>query len=137
MSAEETKDLLRQLYGLVSPTADLSLVDQLLTPDYTDNSPGTNQGPEAVKEFIKQVRTTLAPKIFIDELIAEGDMVVVQATLRGKHQGSLMGEQVTGKEVILKYVDVAKISAGRIRQTWHYEAEPTLSQQLGLTGSPE
>jgi predicted ester cyclase len=131
--SEENKALLRRLYDLVSPAADLSVVDQLVAPDYTDNSPQPNQGPEALKEFIKQVRACLDASIEIHQLVAEGSTVVVQATLHGTHQGSLMGEQPTGKEVTLSYVDVAEIVGGRIKRISHYEADPNMAQQLALT----
>lgn len=48
------------------------------------------------------------------DMIAEGDKVVVDATMQGTHKGELMGLPPTGKQVEVPFIIVYKLSGGKI-----------------------
>jgi predicted ester cyclase len=55
-------------------------------------------------------------------------------TAMGTHQGSVMGEVPTGKEIRLHGMQVFRIAGGRIVERWGVLDQLGLLQQLGLAG---
>ncbi len=52
--------------------------------------------------------------ITVDDLIAEGDKVVMRATMRATHLGTWQGVSATGKKVAWQFVDTYTVKDGRI-----------------------
>jgi hypothetical protein len=55
-------------------------------------------------------------QITIEDLIAEGDRVVLRDTLSGKHQGELIGIPAAGKHVVWSGVWIYRLAGGRIAE---------------------
>jgi len=68
----------------------------------------------------------------IDEMIAEGDRVMVRWTFRGKHQGEYLGIPPTGKEVTFCGIYIFRIADGRIAEAWNLWDQLGEWQQLGI-----
>jgi predicted ester cyclase len=69
--------------------------------------------------------------VTIEDLIAEGDKVVVHQTFRATHGGHLQGIPPTGKQVRVSGVLITRIVNGKAEETWaHYDTHG-LAQQLG------
>lgn len=60
--------------------------------------------------------------------MASGEKVALRWTMTGTHDGSIMGEEPTGREVALKAVEIDRFEAGTLAETW------TRSDMLGLLG---
>jgi predicted ester cyclase len=71
-----------------------------------------------------------------DDLIAEGDKVVLRATFHGTHRGDLMGVAPTGKSVTLPLIIVYRIADGKIADHWLAVDRMELMQQLGVLPAP-
>lgn len=67
----------------------------------------------------------------MDQLIAEGDIVVEQFTARGALPGELMGTQPTGETLVLRDINVFRIKGDRIVERWGELDELGLLHQLG------
>jgi predicted ester cyclase len=74
--------------------------------------------------------------ITIDNLIASGDVVVVEFTGRGTHTGPLvtsMGEiPATGRSLTLKLCDVVEFKDGKVASQRTYFDTGSMMAQLGL-----
>jgi predicted ester cyclase len=70
--------------------------------------------------------------VTIEDLIAEGDKVVVRMTMHGTQQGALGSIPPTGKQVALSTIDVVRIAGGQIAEEWGIDDRLGLLQQLGL-----
>lgn len=68
----------------------------------------------------------------IDELIAEGDRVAVQATVSGTHEGEFMGMPPSGRAFNLGAVEVFEVKDGKITARWGVPDRAGLMEQLGL-----
>jgi predicted ester cyclase len=55
-------------------------------------------------------------RVTIDDMIAEGDRVVSRWTVRGTHQGELMGNAPTGNQVTFTGYLFDRISGGKIEE---------------------
>jgi predicted ester cyclase len=98
MSTEDNKANVRRGYEALNQR-NLAVFDELLTPEIVfHNASTTIQGLEAYKQFLSMYITAFPDLHFtIEDMIAEGDFVVVRQTTRGTHQGNLMGIPPTGK----------------------------------------
>lgn len=76
-------------------------------------------------------------ELIADDMIAEGDKVVVRATFRGTHQGEFAGIPATGNEVEIPVFLIYRIENGRIAEHWMQADVMGLMQQLGALPAPE
>jgi len=71
-------------------------------------------------------------KYSLDDMIAEGDKVVLRWTFRGTHQGELMGIPPTGKAVTMAGISIYHLADGMIAGFWESYDKLGLLQQLGV-----
>ena len=67
----------------------------------------------------------------IEDLIAEGDKVVVRMTQRGTHQGTFFGLAATGKQVTVAGIAIFRLRDGQIVEEWLLTDQLNAMQQLG------
>jgi steroid delta-isomerase-like uncharacterized protein len=73
----------------------------------------------------------------IDDLVAEGDKVVIRHQLQGTHRGTFQGIPPTGKPVTMTAIGILRMVNGQIAETWLNADFLGLLQQLGAIPSPE
>ena len=67
----------------------------------------------------------------VEDIFAEGDKVVTRFTMRGTHQGELMGIPPTGKQVTMTGMTIHRIVSGKIVEDWVVADFLGMMQQLG------
>jgi steroid delta-isomerase-like uncharacterized protein len=140
MSTEQNKALLSRLMKEVFSRGNISLVDELLAPDFVEHEelpPGIPPGREAVKQFSTLFRSAFPDlKITIDDIIAEGDKVVVRGIWSGTHKGEFMGIPRTDKSVSFEVIDIVRIVGGKVVEHWGQMDTLRMMQQLGVIATP-
>ncbi|MFQ5341317.1 MAG: ester cyclase [Anaerolineae bacterium] len=134
MSTEENKTLVRRLIEEAWNKGNLDVIDELLSPDYVlhIDAPGV-PGREGYKQAVNMHRTAFSDFHFtIEDMIAEGDKVVLRATLRGKHTGEFLGIGPTGKQATYTAISIRRIEAGRIAEEWVETDMLGLMQHFGV-----
>ena len=106
-SEEENKAIIRRLFAEVW-TGDIAAADRYYAP-----------GP--LREGLKQFATDLYRAVpdwtvTIDDLVSEGDKVVVRWTGRGTHLGEWNGAPATGRPVSTTGIDIERFADGQIVQ---------------------
>jgi steroid delta-isomerase-like uncharacterized protein len=121
MSTQENKALIRQVFEEAVNQGNLAVVDALFSPDFVDHStPDQVPGPEGVKSYFASIRASFPDMyVTIDDMIAEGDKVVVRTTWRGTHQGEYEGIAPTGKQVARTLIQIFRIEGGQILEEWN------------------
>ena len=71
-------------------------------------------------------------ELFIDEMTAEGNRVIVQARLKGTHLGDLSGIPPTYKTVDFPFVIRYEIENNKIISHWMLADQMGLMEQLGV-----
>ena len=71
-------------------------------------------------------------QLIAEDMIAEGDKVVVRSTFRGTHKGDLMGIAPTGKQVTMPLILIYRIADDKIVEHWMQADALGLLQQLGV-----
>jgi predicted ester cyclase len=67
----------------------------------------------------------------IDDVIAEGDKVVIRVTGSGTHDGELQGIAPTGRRVTATGIGIGRIEADRIVEAWAAYGALGTMHQLG------
>ena len=120
MSIEENKALVHRLIEAWN-TGNMDLIEELLIPNYVDNDalPSQTQGLEGYKQIGAYLLSVFPDmKMTIDDLIAEGDKVVVRSTFSGTHKGEFMGITPTGKKITTTAINIYRIADGKLIEEW-------------------
>lgn len=142
MSTEENKALVRRLIEVVWNQGHLAVFDELYAPDFIFHDPGLPhvRTREDDKRWIAGILKSFPDfHITIEDLIAEGDQVVVRMTGRGTNTGDILAPSphpATGKQVTITGIAIARISNDQFVEFWHQVDWLGLFQQLGLIPVP-
>ena len=125
---------MRRFWG-VWEKGNIGLVDELVAPDYVNHSPGMPgqpEGPEGIKAVVSMFRAGMPDlRVLIEDVVAEGDKVVMRYRIEGTHEGELFGVPPTGRQVSIESITVERLSGGKIREHWRITDTLDMMQQLG------
>jgi steroid delta-isomerase-like uncharacterized protein len=139
MADQDIKALVRRYYDAVFNQRNVDLVDQLALEEYVEHDPfpGQGDGRADLKARVQLILDAMNPVRFeIEDMIAEGDKVVVRWTQRGSQTGSFMGIPPTGREFTIAGIDIHRLRDGRMAEHWHVVDLFALLQQLGAIPAP-
>jgi predicted ester cyclase len=71
-------------------------------------------------------------ELIAEDMVAEGDKVVVRSTFRGTHKGDLMGIAPTGKQVTMPLILIYRLADDKIVEHWMQADALGMMQQLGV-----
>ena len=139
MSAEENKELIRQVMkernGVKGDTAKTrTWYQKYYASDFMYHDVS---GEDMNREEVIQKSVTDAPSFpdvnySIDDILAEGDQVVIRFTMQATHKGTFMGIPATGKKIIVKGIEIDRIVGGKIVETWDFLDSLGMMNQLGV-----
>jgi len=138
MSAEN-KAIARRWMEELWSQGNAGIAGEIIAPTYAVHDPGTPGrvgGVEGEKHAVAMYRTVFPDLQFtMEEMIGEGDRVVVRWTARGTHRGELRGAAPTGKAVVITGISILGVANGMIAE--HRLNWDTLGmlQQLGMIPS--
>lgn len=136
----ENKTLVRRYPEEVISQGDLELIDELFADDYVEHNsavPEPIRGPEGVREYVTMLRTAV-PDIDcgVEELIAEGDLVVRRDRATGTVEGEFMGVDGRGRSAVVEGHHIHRIEDGQIVESWGQNDMLGLMRQLGAVDLP-
>ncbi len=143
MSAEENKVLLQRGYEQIFNQGNLDQIEEFVSTDLVDHEappPGMEglEGIEVLRQFVRVFRDAFPDLQFTaEDMIAEGDKVAARYTMRGTHQGELMGIPPTGNRIEVTGIDIVRFEGGKMVEHWGNSDELGMMQQLGVIPTPE
>lgn len=118
----------------------MSTVDELASPSFVNHDPADpeeRRGPAGAKAFIATYREAFPDlHITIEDVIADGDKVVMRWTSRGTHRGELMGLAPTGTQAEVSGISIDRFEDGKIAESWNNWDTLGLMRQLGAAPAP-
>ena len=139
--AEENKALVRRFMDEFWNQQNMATADELIAEDFVNHDPhfpGEPPGRDGIKQTVAQFPVSFPDGHFgTDDLIAEGDKVVMRGTFRGTHRGEFLGAPPSGNKVTVPYIVILRLQGGRITERWQQLDTLSLMQQLGAIPAPE
>jgi predicted ester cyclase len=138
MSLEENKIIARRFVEDVWGKGDFEAERELISTNVIDHNPvpGFATGFEGHHQVLAMFQNAFDGQVTLENVIAEGDMVVDRWIFHGTHRGELFGIPPTGKQVTFTGIDISRIENGQIVEFWHQEDIMGLMQQLGAIPAP-
>ena len=137
--SEENKALVSRIHEELFEKHNVSIIDEVCTPDYVDHSipPDQDQGREGSKQMLTMFLSAFPDmKMSVEDMIAEGDKVVARGTASGTHQGEMMGIPPTGKHIAIPFIEISRLSGGKLAERWEQTDMLGMMQQLGVVQPP-
>lgn len=115
--------------------ANRELIRQYLADFRKDPGPATLEryiAEDELKQHIAMYNSVI-PGYYLDpeDIIAEGDKVVVRATVRGVHTGPFMDTPPSGKSVAFPLIIIYRLAGGKIVEHWMQVDMLSFMQQIG------
>jgi steroid delta-isomerase-like uncharacterized protein len=139
VSTEANKTVARRYFEEVRNRGDLGAIDDLFAPGFVLRVGGLPdvRGSDGLRQSYGAFRAALPDLRFtVEDVIAEGDRVVVRWSARGTHQGPLLGVAATGRPVAITGIDVFRIDGGKIAEGWSNFDQLGLLRQVGAVPAP-
>lgn len=99
----------------------LAVADQLYAPDFVGHfvvGPEWH-GIDGIKNEVRGHRTSFPDwQETVDDMIAEGDRVVIRFHSTGTHRGTFAGIAPTGRKIAIREVAIYRLANGKIVEQW-------------------
>lgn len=131
---EQNKALVRRFLEEVVNRGDTSRLEEFFTANPVDHTPFPGQPPgvEGIRQALNMIRAAFPDmRVTIEDMIAEGDRVVVRSTITGTHRGDFMGLPPTGKRVSVMAIDITRVEGGKQAEHWGLFDRAELMDQVG------
>jgi predicted ester cyclase len=137
MTVESNKQAVARVYELLN-SGHVQEVGDLVSPSYQEHDPlpGQGSGRDGALDRFAMITSGLAPRFTIDDVVAEGDRVVVRWTNVGTHIGEFAGVPPTGRTFSIGGIDIYRLADGVLCEHWDQVDQLGLLGQLGLLPAP-
>lgn len=133
-TAEQNKQLARDYFQAFLHRDEAWWRDHI-APGFTRHDPGLPFqviGPDGVKQLADALHPGIPDmRLPIEDVIAEGDKVLVRLRVQGTHGGDLMGLPPTGKPIDIGVMDLFQFRDGVLVEHWALLDNLGLLKQLG------
>jgi steroid delta-isomerase-like uncharacterized protein len=136
MDLERNKAIVRSIFedglnrGMVEEIAVQTAADFIDHDIHVET--GLAGGPDDMRQALQMIRAGFPDiHVTIEDIVAEGDRVVVRNTWRGTHLGTFNGIPASGNRVEVTGIVIWRIADGEIAERWACIDTPVLLAQLG------
>jgi predicted ester cyclase len=129
-SSEANKTAVRDCFEHASHGRFDALTD-VVSPAYVLH-PDEIRGADGLAKMVEGYRSALADlRVTIEHQFTDGDYVATRSTVRGRHEGELMGTPPTGREVNFSCLTISRCRDGKIEEEWELADTIGLLRQVG------
>jgi steroid delta-isomerase-like uncharacterized protein len=140
MKTEANKALVRRTLEEFYNQGDLTLADEVFADNYVNHDPAQPEvrDLEGLKHYWMAICAGFPDhETTVEDLLADGEMVVKRATTRGTQTGEFNGLPASGKRLALSTISIYRIADGKIAECWWGYDSLGIMQQLGVVPMPE
>jgi len=110
--------------------------DTILTPGYVVH-PEEARGAVGLQAMVDGYRAALGNlRVDVEQQFSVDDHVATVSTIRGVHEGDVMGTPPTGREVAFAMITISRFEDGRIAEEWEIADTVALLAQVGALPEP-
>ena len=127
------KEFVRRFYKEVYVDWNMERVDEVVAPQFVSHDwPESVTGPRVFRDYYSAIRSAVHDARYeVDDLIAEGDRVVVRWRLLGTHEGSFQGIAPTGRAITLKGIAIYRVEDRKLMERWVVSDLHGLLEEIG------
>ena len=137
---EQNKAIVLKWFGEVKESNFESLYEELFDADSKQYIP-PNAEPLSFEDYKPMAQNiyNAFPEIThtVDEIVAEGDMVVAKILVHTVHKGEFFGIPATGKDLEWTSIAIFQLSEGKIKARWEIADILGIMEQLGMELTPK
>jgi steroid delta-isomerase-like uncharacterized protein len=133
MSDDEVKALVRHFFEEVWNKGNVAETKSFLAPEFVSHNfldvriVGPSEYGGAVADYraaFPDLHTTL------EDVLVDGDRVVVRGADRGTHRGDFLGFPASGREVTATWIEIFRMENGKAAEGWLESDSARLRDQL-------
>ncbi|UCC53343.1 MAG: ester cyclase [Anaerolineaceae bacterium] len=136
MSLEENKAIVRRYYEEALNERNFSIMDETYAVDIVHHDPSNPKDIEGAADLKQRFVQIISgfPDLYytIDDMIAEGDKVVVRWRADLTHTGEFEGLPPTGKRAVVQGIFIHRLAGGKMVEDWALRDTLGLLQQLDV-----
>lgn len=111
---------------------DVSMFDAIATEDFLCHGPGGTGDRATFADWLRWYPSAFADqRATLDDVIADGDRVVVRYTVRSTYRGGYLDIPGHGQHVEETGIIIYRLTGGRVAETWFEGNDLEVAQQLG------
>lgn len=129
----ENKRVARRVLEEIFPANDEDALREVISDQFLNHEApeGTPPGLGAITMFMHILNRAFSEQRWqIEDVIAEGDKVVLRCTHSGVHTGDYFGVAATGRTFAYKQMHIIRIVEGKGVEHWAVRDDATLMRQL-------
>ena len=133
MSTKQNEALIIQVLDLINDRQ-MDAAFELYAEDYIYHGPGGIElrGREGIRGLWIEFLTGFPDlSSTVDEIILQGDKIVLRWTVRGTHTGEFFGVPASNNQIILPITEIFRVSNGQLAEAWDNWDRMYLTQQIG------
>jgi steroid delta-isomerase-like uncharacterized protein len=139
--SEESKRLFQRYFDEVTNQGNLDLADEMFATDYAHHDPANPDhaigGVQDVKFHLMALRNAFPDLNFqVDDMIAEGDRILVRWTATLTHTGDYFGIPPSGKTATITGMNAWRVAGGKAVEGWVNRDDLGLLRQIGAIPTP-
>jgi steroid delta-isomerase-like uncharacterized protein len=131
---EANKSLVRSMNDQVWNQGNLDVIDEVYAPDFVRHflpDGSVLRGIDSFREHVRQHREAFPDwREEIQQIVAEGDLVVLHFVSTGTNAGSWRGSPATGRKIRIHEMSILRIEDGKIAEQWLLPSIFSMQQQL-------
>ena len=128
------KDLVRAIPERIMTAGETDLIEELFAPDFVEHNPalGDVRGPDGFRKYVYEPFHRAFPNVTVtvEDIVAEGDRVVLRAGIRGTHEGEFMGIPPTGRRIDVPAFALHRVADGKVAERWTLFDGVSIRRQL-------
>jgi steroid delta-isomerase-like uncharacterized protein len=134
-------DVVRRVEDTYS-SGDLDRLDELISDDFVAHTPGSDQippGRDGLRTLHRMSMESFPDRnVSIEDIFAEGDLVVVRCRMTGTNEGGMpwAGVPANHNRVDIEWIAMYRVADGRMVESWAQMDVPKMMQQLGVMPGP-
>ena len=127
---EANKGLIKRYFTAIEE-GDLTALDELVSTEYQEHTPGRPPGRQALKAAAQTLRAAFPDLTStVTHMLAEGALIAVRNRVTGTQRGPLGELPATGNRVDFTALQLFRVEGELIVEHWEIFDETTLTQQL-------
>ncbi len=139
MSTDDNKRIVRRFYDEVMSGGNVDVLAEVMDENFVDHGEALFDSPRS-RENLRQgivAAQGILPNldVYLEDIIAEDDLVGVRGTMRCTHGGTFLGVPGTGHELSWTGLAMFRIADGKIAERWFNSDSVSIVRQLGLTSA--